>query len=146
MYVEALGSIIPWMFALDHFHYATWLSVHVRDLTQLEYECPKVCDEKTSNKFSMMAHDQIHEQLNAIVKGDGEIIGITENESALKRWMVAGPETARIITEFSVMHSTIVKCHDSHHEQIPSIQNRFAANVRDVVDVFNDMGNPFTEI
>jgi len=22
MYLEALGSIIPWMFAMDHFHYA----------------------------------------------------------------------------------------------------------------------------
>ncbi len=32
-----------------------------------------------------------------------------------------------------------------HHEQIPSIQSRFATNVRNVVDVFNDMGNPFTE-
>ena len=27
VYVEALGSIIPWMFAMDHFHYARWLSV-----------------------------------------------------------------------------------------------------------------------
>ena len=90
----------------------------------------------------MMAHDQFHEQLNATVKG---IIGITENESALKRWMVAGPETARIINELSMVHSTKVKCHDSHHEQTPSIQNRFAAHVRHVVDVFNDMGNPFTE-
>jgi len=47
----------------------------------------------------MMAHDQIQEQLNAILKGDGGIIGITENESALRRWMTAGPETARIIRE-----------------------------------------------
>ena len=29
----------------------------------------------------MMAHDQIREQLKAIVRGDGGIIGITENES-----------------------------------------------------------------
>ena len=36
MYIEALGSIIPWMFAMDHFHYARWLSVHERDLVQLE--------------------------------------------------------------------------------------------------------------
>ena len=77
MYLEALGSIVPWMFAMDHFHYARWLSVHVRDLIQ-QRECPKVWNEflkghfvtqKTSRKFSMMAHDQIHEQLNAIVKG-----------------------------------------------------------------------------
>ena len=32
----------------------------------------------------MMAHDQIHEQLNAIVKGDGGILGITENEFSLE--------------------------------------------------------------
>jgi len=31
----------------------------------------------------MMAHNQIHEQLNAIVKGDGGIIGIIVNKSAM---------------------------------------------------------------
>ena len=36
-----------------------------------------------------MAHDQVHEQLNAMVKGDGGVIGITENDHALRRWMVA---------------------------------------------------------
>ena len=63
----------------------------VRDLMQLECECSTVWNEffkghfvtqKTCHKFSMMAHDQIHEQLNAIVKRDGGVIGITENESA----------------------------------------------------------------
>ena len=154
MYVEALGSIIPWMFAMDHFHYARWPSVHVRDLihVQLECECPKVWSEfleghfvtqKTLHKFSMMAHDQIHEQLNAVVKGDSGVIGITEKESALRRWMIAGLEMARIISEISVKHSPKSKC--SHHEQIPSIQSRFATNVRDMIDVFNEMRNPFTE-
>ncbi len=152
MYIEALGSIIPWKFAMDHFHYARWLSVHVRDLMQLECECPTVWDEflkghfvtqKTCHKFSMMAHDQIHEQLNAIVKGDGGVIGITENESALQRWMIPGPEIARVISEISMNSKS--KSKHCHHEQIPSIQSRFATNVRNVVDVFNDMGNPFTE-
>ena len=63
--------------------------VHVMDLTQLECECPTVWNQflkgyfvtqKTLHKFFMVAHDQIHEQLNAIVKDDG-VIGITENES-----------------------------------------------------------------
>jgi len=54
---------------------------------QLKSECPTVWNEflkglfvtqKTSHKVSMMAHDQIHEQLNTLVKGDGEIIGIIE--------------------------------------------------------------------
>ena len=47
-----------------------------------------------------MAHDQIHEQLNAVVKGYGGIVGITENDDALRRWMVAGPEAARMLLEY----------------------------------------------
>ena len=42
-------------------------------------------------------------------------------------------------------HSPRSKCNDTHHEQLVSIQNRFATNVRNVVDVFNQMGNPFAE-
>ena len=99
--VETLDKIIPWKFALDHIHYARWLTVHVIDLLQLQSRCPDVYADfvggnfvtrKISHKFSSLAHDQVHEQQNTIVKGDGGIIGITENEAALKRWMVAGPE------------------------------------------------------
>jgi len=37
-----------------------------------------------------MAIDQVHEQANAVIKGDGGAVGITEDPSALRRWMVAG--------------------------------------------------------
>ena len=67
-----------------------------------------------------MDQDQIHEQLNAVVKGDGGVIGITENESALRCWMIAGPEMARIISEISVKHSPKSKC--SHHESRADLQ------------------------
>jgi hypothetical protein len=40
LYVEALGMIIPWMFAMDHYHYARWLTIHVRDLMNLQDQCP----------------------------------------------------------------------------------------------------------
>jgi len=100
---------------------------------QLESECPTVWNkflkghfvtQKISHKFSMMAHNQIHEQLNALVKGDGGIIGITENESALRRWMIAGPDMARIVSikQFKDPKS-------SHHEQTPNTQSRFVKNV-----------------
>ncbi len=92
LYVETLRKIIPWMFAMDHYHYSRWLSIHVRDLMQLHNRCPSAYAEfmaghfvtqKSSHKFSSLAHDQIHEQLNAMVKGDGGVIGITENDQAL---------------------------------------------------------------
>ena len=59
MYLEALGSIIPWMLAMDHFHYARWLSVHVMDLIQLEDECPTVWNEFLKGHFVTQKTSQI---------------------------------------------------------------------------------------
>ena len=35
LYLESLTKIVPWMFALDHTHYARWLPVHIRDMNLL---------------------------------------------------------------------------------------------------------------
>ena len=43
---------------------------------------------------------QGHEQNNAAVKDDGGAVGLSESPDALKRWMVLGPEMARVIGEF----------------------------------------------
>ncbi|KAL9954025.1 hypothetical protein ACROYT_G041513 [Oculina patagonica] len=32
LYVEALESLAPWFFALDHTNYARWLPIHIRDM------------------------------------------------------------------------------------------------------------------
>ena len=129
LYVESLGKIIPWMFALDHYHYARWLTAHVKDMLALENLCPSTytqfmngnfVTQKSRHKFSAMAHDQVHEQLNAMVKDDGGATGITENEAALQRWMVGGPELARILNEYQNKTNTNKTDTDKHHEQIPS--------------------------
>ena len=102
-YSQSLTKIIPWMFALDYYYYARWFTVHVNDLiflknnsplTHAEFLTGSFVTQKMRRKFSSLAHDQVHEQLNAILKGDGGIIGITENEAALTRWAVSGPKTA----------------------------------------------------
>ena len=59
-YVESLTKLMPWLFALDHTHYARWLSVHIRDMTMLEHThhvFREFCAgafvvRKTKNKFS----------------------------------------------------------------------------------------------
>ena len=71
-----------------------------------------------------MAHDQVHEQLNAMVKGDGGVIGITENDDTLRRWSVAGPETTRVLAEYSEGRSKEPNIEGNHHERIPSIQKK----------------------
>ena len=57
------------------------------------------------------------------------------------RWLIAGPEMARMIHE--VEH----KAHKDykHHEQSFSTQKTFASNVQSVIDVMTELGNPFAE-
>ena len=101
-------KIIPYMFAFNHYYYARWMTVHVSDLFALQKTCPSIRAEylkgnfliqNSELKFSALSQDQVHEQLNAIVQGDGDIIGITGNDAALRRWRIAGPETARVLMD-----------------------------------------------
>ena len=60
----------------------------------------KFAVQKTNLKFSKFRLDYNHEQLNDKIKGIGGAIGLTENDSNLQRWLLAGPETARLIDKF----------------------------------------------
>ncbi len=84
----------------------------------------------------------MHEQENAKVKGDGGAVGLTENPAALRRWMIAGPEIARVINEFERDNP---KCDPKHHEQNPHVQTTFVNQVSSLVKSITDMGNPFEE-
>ena len=97
------------MFALDHSNYSRWLTVHIRNMMLLsqkhlfvikEFRAGIVMVHKTDNTFSAMAIDQCHEQKNAIIKGSGGAVGLTNNPPTRRRRTVAGPEGARMITEF----------------------------------------------
>lgn len=105
MYLDALTELVPWFCALDHTNYARWTPVHLRDMAELPQTHPDVYREfnnghftvqKTKRVFSAIPIDQAHEQNknNACVKGDGGAVGLTDNPSALRRWMIAGPEVA----------------------------------------------------
>ena len=72
-----------------------------------EFEAGKFTFTKTNHAFYTMPLDQGHEQNNQMVKGDGGTIGLTENPQALRRWMIGGPQIARIVQEFEeALHST----------------------------------------
>ncbi|CAH3151254.1 unnamed protein product [Porites lobata] len=154
LYVDALTQIVPWFFALDQIHYARWIPVHLRDMVTLKDVHPTVFAEfmkgnfvvkKTERRFSAIAIDQAHEQNNASVKDDGGAVGLTENPAALRRWMVSGPEMARVIEEFEASTEKR-KCLDfRHHEEAKHVQKKFTQNVKDLAKAIEEMGNPFTE-
>ena len=71
---------------------------------------------KTKRAFSSIALDQAHEQVNSEVKGEGGAVGLTKNPAALRRWMVGGPEVARMMKEFE--DSTPVPKYQHHEHQL----------------------------
>ncbi len=89
-----------------------------------------------------MALDQCHEQNNATVKESGGAIGLLTNPSALRRWMVAGPEIARMVSEFEEKPEATQHL---HHEQHRRVQETFLKEVKSLVAVFENMGNPFLD-
>ena len=65
-----------------------------------------------------MGIDQAHEQANAVIKCEGGVIGVTEDPSALRRWMIAGPEVSRLAGEYECS-SALIDANETerHHEQ-----------------------------
>lgn len=61
---------------------------------------------KTSRNFSALALDQVLEQANAVIKDDGGAIGLTENPSALRKWMVYGPEVSHLVSLYEMEAQT----------------------------------------
>ena len=152
LYINALQELIPWMFAMDHPNYARWLSVHYRDMRVLSQTQPDVFKHfndgsfvvhKTIRAFFSIALDHAHEQINVIIKGEGGAVGLTENPAALRRWMVAGPELARMVQEFEETSSQTEE--HSHHEQKSAVQLTFFKDVVNTVSYFEQLGNPFQD-
>ena len=152
LYLKAIRELLPWMFALDSHNYARWLSVHYQDMCELPVKHPNACAEfrngsfvvhKTKRLFSSIALDHAHEQVNAIVKGEGGAVGLTENPASLRRRMVAGPELARMVEEFEKVISANET--QNHHEQKPTIQSAFAKDVVNLMSSIEELGNPFKE-
>ena len=93
-----------------------------------------------------MAIDQAHGQNNAAIKGDGGAIGVTEDPSALRRWMVAGPEISRLVANYETVSGTKdTKKSNRHHEQTATVQRAFFEKVKRLTLVMEEMGNPYEE-
>ena len=155
LFVEVLEALTPWFFALDHINYSRWVPVFIQDMKSL----PDVIKEqlskfwviqKSERKFSSIPIDQAHEQNNALVKGSGGAVGLTENPEAFARWMVSGPEQARLLKEFEADLPNSNDENDgessyAHHEQGLSSQKAFQKQIQNLAVTISEMGNPFTD-
>ena len=78
---------------------------------------------KSSRDFSAIAIDEAHAQANTVIEADGGAIGVTEDPSALRRWMVAGPEVSQLVAQYEIAsEAKETAAHTNHHEQTPKVQ------------------------
>ena len=104
--------------------------------------------QKTFKVFSAIAIDQAHEQNNAMVKGDGGAVGLTENPATLQRWMISVPEVARLISEFEASSNTnegMKPGSTKHHKEAKRTWLSFSKDVKSLILVNYDMGKLFTD-
>jgi len=155
LYLEALAELLLYFFANNNVNYARRLSIHLGDMMTIDQKHPEMAREffkghfvvhKSCKEFSSIAIDQAHEQNNAVIKDDGGAIGPTEDPTALRRWMRAGPEVSRLVTRYEEGAGTKhAKIGNRHHEQGGSGQKTFFDKVEKLFTVFKEMGNPFEE-
>jgi len=155
LYCDSLFALTPFFFVNNNVNYARWISIHLRDMVDLEHTHPDIYKEfrngnfvvhKTKRMFSGLAIDQAHEQNNAMIKSDSGAIGLTEDPVALRRWMVAGPEVSRLLTSYEEAScKKDARTENRHHEQTFADQKSFFENMTRLTAVFTEMGNPFME-
>ena len=151
LYEKSLDEIADWVSILDHYNYARWLPVHVRDMMNVRVKHPALYRQfadgfftiaKTQNPFAMIGFDQTHEQQNKELKVHGGTLNLSD-ECVFTKWAVAGPEIARVITEFEAGMYTRKNAVLKHHDHSPSVQQRFFAHTKALVIAFQEAGNPF---
>ena len=89
--------------------------------------------------------DQNHEQENAIVKGDGGNIGLTENPPALQKWAVIGPEKSTLLVMSEETFMEVVQPDYKHHEEGAASQTELCRETCALIEYFEEFGNPFLE-
>ena len=79
-------------------------------------------------------------------KRGGGAVGLTDNPSALQRWLVAGPEVTVLIKDFEDTHQLMGRRHEViHHDQKANVQNAFRKDVCSLDNVMEELANPLEE-
>ena len=109
MFRGCLENIAPWMFEINRTNYACCLPIFIHDLKSLQPNHPEVRKEfcqgtfmnnKSGKPFYSMGIDQAHEQTNKLVKKDDGATDLVNNNAALLKRTVAGPQITEMVRSF----------------------------------------------
>ena len=110
LYEKSLDEIADWVFILDHYNYARWLPVHVRDMMNVRLKHPALYRQfadgfftiaKTQNPFAMIGFDQTHEQQNKELKMHGGTLNLSVSSPSGLWWDRKLPGSSRSLRQAS---------------------------------------------
>ena len=136
------------MFNLDHHnmpdgYQCRWIKVvHLTLYEKLSNG--KFTVQKTNRKFSKIALDQNHKQLNTVVGG-----AIALNKTMLPfkddNWFINGPEVARLLEEFEIFHTVDEEGVVEYNDSSASVAKQFLNEVKIFLGAMDDLRNPFLD-
>ncbi|KAG7165876.1 hypothetical protein Hamer_G011772, partial [Homarus americanus] len=111
-----------------------------------EFKAGKFTAQKTKKVFFSIPNDKANEHNDALIKGDVGVVCLTDNSSAICRWMIAGPEVSRVIEEFQDGNRHRERRADTcNHDQTASVENAFDKDVHSFANLIEDLRNPIEE-
>jgi len=156
-YLAALDKQIKYFFAHDLYKYARLMPLHLAQMNDLQTQSPETwtalkegdfCVKKTGTPFTNLFVDQTLEQEIRGLKVVGGITGLTQNESALNRFLLATPELTRIVTKFQQRYSLPTDATSNEHYQLTgTIALRIANNAEKIRCGIDEHcgGSPFVD-
>ena len=157
LYVQVIDELCGWLFVFDQTNYSRWLPIHVRDMVELEWRHPEVLAEfrkgnfvvqKSQHKFSLIPKDQNHEQMIKTLKGSSGVSSLFDNPGTMDEHLMSLPGKLQALDEFESSVELLSDSNSSsfvfgHHEEGQSLQTRFSKDVKSLLSILRDKGNPF---
>eukprot|EP00795_Rhopilema_esculentum_P017661 gene17661-9309_t len=155
LYMVALEEQVKYYFAHDLYKYARLVPYHLAELQQLKDEDRQTWATLGDNfsvirsgiPFTNLFVDQTLEQQIRGLKVAGGITGITQNESALERYLLIAPELKRLVESFKTCYTiNNTKAKKMHHQLTGSMASRLQRNAAKInIGILQHCnGNPFS--
>ncbi len=147
LHLKTLEEFGPFFFALNRSSYARFVAVYVAMMHDLRLKNPRAWTylekhwvvRKALLPFTYLGCDHALEQVNRALKGDGGLLGITNNPSTRTKFFLIQDELLAIKAKSFERSATASK----HHKDSPAITKKTHQMTKQVADLLRQH-NPFT--
>ena len=153
LHLQSLNYFASLFFAHDQINYARLTPVYLAEMMSLKSSDPDIwkfledgnfCVNKNSIPFCSIGVDHAMEQENKRMKVVGGIKGLTQNQKALDRFVLASPVMTNIIKNWQVyVGSNKNQASQKHYQLVGSVNKRLDTNVGKLVEKFEWFGLSF---